>query len=446
MIYILKYIHAGKRLLIFGILFNVSCSSLTFASDENIYKGTDSNSQKVSADASEFSPSQSTINEKALLDENIRYITVPGKEAEFGLVKEKRVRLKLDSNVTYDTNIFLTKDDTKDDIITHITPGIYAYSGNEKNMYLAYYDADIFIHSKNKQESRINQVIGGRADLFRTGMMKLTIKDTFKPTTDAATSESEPFVRRMYNDFETKLRYDMSPKTSTALSYKQYLQYYITSGYKSFNYMQHIISPIMYWHVTPKTSVTGEYNLGITHYTGSANYNSVFNQARVGIEGHLTPKSTIYLRTGYQYRIYDESGRKNTQAFVLEGVYDYALSPKTTFEFVAARNIDESIYADVGYFKAINLYVSMMHHIRYNLDLNVTGIYIRNDYPHDTPVTGEGDIKRSDNLYRAGAKLIYRFRSWIFSYVECVYQTRNSNIRDFGYLDNTITGGINISF
>ena len=390
-------------------------------------------------------PSFDNIGNKMLLDEQIRYIRVPEKDLAFGLVRERKVRPKMDTWVAYDDNIYLTKDATKNDIITHLSPGVYAYYGNEDNLYFAFYDADILIYGKNQNETRINQTIGVRADLFRKSRVKVTVKDTLRPTTDPATSESAAFVKRIYNDFESIVLYDISERTAVSITYDQYFQDYTSNEYKSFSYLQHVVSPTAYWHLSPKTSLTAEYDIGITDYRG-AKYNSTYHQGRAGIQGRLTPKSTVYLKAGYQYRIYDKPDRKNTGDAILEGIYNYTLSPKTGFELIAAKRINESVYEDDGFFKSINVYASMTHHILYNLDLKISGCYIRSDYPRESEIMEQGLRKRSDNIYGASARLEYKFRYWLSAYTGYDFKIRDSNIRRFEYEDNIVYAGSKISF
>jgi len=260
-----------------------------------------------------------------------------------------------------------------------------------------------------------------------------------------ASSEVAPFVKRLANDFETLVRYDISPKTSASLRYGQQIQNYITSSFKGYSYIQHDIAPVFYYHLSPKISLTAEYDLGIIDYTGGANYNSLYNQVRGGIEGRLTPKSTVYLRAGGQMRTYKTSTMKNAPDFVMQGIYDYQISPKTALELIAASDIVESVYADAGYYRSYNFYASLIHHIRYNLDLNLNGFYLRSNYPHDAQVGLEWR-KRYDNLYGVGTQLNYRFRTWISAFAGYDYKLRDSNVRDFQYNDSIVSGGVNVSF
>lgn len=383
---------------------------------------------------------------KAILDEKTRTIQVPKEGGVgYGAMQEKMIRVKLDSTIVYDDNIYLTKDDTRYDLVSGISPGIYGYVGNDHYTAMAFYEADVLIYGKYRKEDRINQVVGARLDLFKQGRIKISLQDSLRPTTDPASSEIAPFVKRVNNDFSAKVRYDMSPKTSLSINYDQYLQYYVSNAYKQFSYMQHTVSPVFYYHLTPKISLTGEYNLGMTNYTGGANYNSLFNQARLGVEGTLSPKSRVYLRAGYQYRHYYAATTKNGEGAVLQLGYDYLMSPKTTINLVASSDINESVWNFNSFYNAYNFYASLTHHVLYNLDLNINGVYILSNYPHEVN-TVQGMRKRNDNLYGAGAKVSYSLRTWLSAYASYDFKYRNSNIRDLEYTDDMISGGLKLSF
>ncbi len=383
---------------------------------------------------------------KAILDEKVRDIQAPKQGEAFGLLQEKAVRLKFAADETYDDNIFLIKDDTKYDYITTLSPGASVYYGNIDRLFYASYAADILIHGIYNRYTRINQDVEGRVELFRNSLIKLKVSDSFRPTTNPATSETNNFIRRVYNDFKTNIRYDMSEKTAWDFDYEQIVQNYISEGYRDYSYLEHIVSPVLYWHLSPKTSITGEYDLGIVDYYEGKKFSSIYHQARAGITGTLSPKSTIYLKAGYQYRFYDETDIKNTQGAVFEGIYDYTLSDKTSVEFIVAQNINESVYEDVAYSKSTNLYASVTHDLTNSLSVDVSGFYIRSDYPHDTSTVEGATKKRSDNIYGFDTRLSYKLRNWFSSFVGYEFKLRDSDIREFGYQNSRISGGGKIEF
>jgi hypothetical protein len=385
---------------------------------------------------------------KALLNPNVRYAEAPGAGAQEGpgLMQEKRLRLKLAVDEAYDSNIFLTKDSPDYDLITKISPGVYGYIGNDQYTALGFYEADVLIYSKHPKQTHVDQAMGGRMELFKQSKVKISLNDTLRLTTDPATSESTPFVRRASNNFDGTVRYDMSPKTSASFEYGLGNEYYISSGYKQFNYFQQTFAPRIWYHITPKTSLTGTFTLGATHYTGSADYDSLYYQGTAGVVGVLTPKSTIGLDAGYQARDYDSATIKNTGGFVMKCMYDYTWSPKTSIQLILSSDINESVYSDVGYFKSYNFYTNIKHHLFYNLDLDLNGLYIRSDYPHETQVAGLGWAKRSDNIFGIGGGLQYRFRTWLSAYAAYNLRSNISDIKVYNYNDNIVRGGIKLDF
>jgi len=411
------------------------------------YSESDSDTDENTSDKSSsnfVAQDAGTDSSKAMLDEKTRYLQVPTIGPDLHLMQDRRVHVKLDTDVKYDSNIFLTKDATSSDVITTISPGVYAYAGNSNYLLTGYYTADVLIFGQHSKEDRVNQTINASAELFKNGKIKLNISDTLRPTSEQANSESQPYIRRVGNDWKNTVRYEISDKTALAFTYEQLLQYYITTSYKGYNYMQHLLSPVFYYKLSPKLSVTAEYILGITNYMGGNDYNSVYNQGRLGIEGILSEKSRVFFRAGYQYRNYQKSDVKNTGWFVMEGVYDYAYSPKLNFQFVVSSSLDESIYSNAAYFESMNFYLKSNYKVLDNLNLETYGLYVNSNYPK--PVTGAPDKARSDNLFGAGTTLTYKFRPWISAYAACAYKIRESNIRVQQYKDATVSGGVDIYF
>lgn len=384
--------------------------------------------------------------DKKVLDERIRYLEAPKEGEAFGVLQEKRVRISFKADETYNDNIYLTKDNSISDYITTLTPQASLYCGSSNNLFYAAYNADAMMYGKKNKENRINQDIEGRAELFRNSKAKLIISDTFRPTTDPATSETNEFVRRLNNAFDAKLKYDVSDKTALEIDYNQLLQNYLSAGFRDLSYIQHVISPVLYWHLSPKLSATGEYNMGVTSYYEGTNYNSLYYQARGGIQGKLSPKSVIYLKGGYQYRNYESTARKNTQSADFEGVYDYFLSDKTTVHLLGSYGINESVYEDVGYFKSANLYASVAHDLMNSLAFNSSVFYILSYYPKETE-SSTGELKkRLDNLYGFSANLVYHLRNWISVYAGYEFRIKDSNMRDFEYRNSRVSCGTTISF
>ncbi|MDD5422522.1 MAG: outer membrane beta-barrel protein [Candidatus Omnitrophota bacterium] len=385
-------------------------------------------------------------SDKSALDESVRYLEAPKDGEAFGLLQEKRFRCSFNAEERYDDNIYLTKDATIDDFITTLSPSATFYYGNSDSLFYTSYNADIFLYGKKNKENRINQAVEARMELARNGRIKFRFSDTFRPTSDPATSETNDFVKRIANGFDATMRWDASEKTSLELSYDQVLQHYINESYRDYSYFEHRFSPILYWHNSPKLSFTGEYNLGIIDYYEGLNYSSIFQQARAGVQGKLTAKSTVYLKAGYQYRYYESTARKNTQGAVAEAVYDYLLSQKTTVQILASYDINESVYEDVGYFKSANAYLSVNHDISNNLVARGSVFYVRSDYPQET-VTSTGEIKkRTDNLLGFNVRATYDIKSWLAAYVEYQYKFKVSNFRDIEYGNSRVSGGAKLSF
>ena len=383
---------------------------------------------------------------KAALDEAVRNIKIPAEGGGLGLVQDKKLRFNFAALEVYDDNIFLTKDNTQHDLITSLRPGASAYYGNSKSLYYIAYKAYVLVHTVHTNQTRVNQDLEGRIELFRNNPIKLTAMDVFQPTTDPATSETNDFIKRVYNDFKTILKYDLSDKSAWEITYEQILQNYVSLAYEKYSYLEQTVSPVLYWNITPKTSITGEYNIGMMRYYEGTDYGSIYHQARAGITGQLTSRSRIFLKAGYQYRVYETSARKNTQGAVVECGYNYRLSEKTSLEVILGDNINESVYEDAGYYKSLNAYASLRHNLISGLGLNISGVYVRSDYPSDTMGTNGESKRRSDNLYGADVRLEYQPRYWCSMFLGYEFRIRNSNMRDFEYENTRISCGTRIDF
>lgn len=400
---------------------------------------------------------------KRALNVDLRDLEAPPMRWDIpALEEEGRWKLDFDASGNYDSNIFLTDTDRKGDFITVLSPSMMAQAGNSDHMYFLTYNADVLLYALYPHQSRVNQNLEGRAEVFRNGRVKITLLDRLQPTSYAASSETNDFVKRLQNDLEVTADWRISEKTSLTLGYKQTLQNYISSSYENFSYLNDGAFAKVSWHATPKISLFSRFDIdnffyyndmkqlvsGI-HYTSS--YDSVNYKGVFGVEGYMTEKSSIYFEAGADYKDYHAESRKSPLTSVFKGIYRQKLSPKTDLELIVSRSFVESTYYDQGYYTSMNYYASMNFRPVKNLDLGVQAFYLNSEYPGDVNFVGAASLnpplkRRVDNEYGFGVSAAYHVGKWITPRLMYQYKNRSSNIDTLRFFDNQLTLGADIGF
>ena len=453
------------NIIVFGIVVGFLLSFYAIAEDEGSNLGGDSASSEgtASGESVEFiTTPQRGVGKKAILDESIRYLATPEKRERmpylpYDLPYEKGATVKLDSYAVYESNIYSKKDKVKDDYIIYAAPGAYFKYGNENNMFSAFYEAEQVIYTINTKETRLNQTVGGSLELFKGGKFQITIRDTLRRTARPSSSETTQYIERLPNRLVCKLKYHISPKSAIGFDYRQDLRHYLSSSRKEYSYIKNVFAPIFFWNLSPKLTLIGEYNMGfIDYYEGRPYYSSRFQELRLGAQGKLTPKSSLFLKTGYHYRQYynhemgtitKATGNKGAQwGPILEGIYRWTPLETTTFEIIAARHFPESVYRRFGFYTSTNLWVSANRRLADDVNASISGFYIKNEYPGEEPTNHQGVRRRHDSLYGFVTQTDYMFQDWLTLFFSYEFRYRDSNIRKFIYKNNIFSSGIKIKF
>ena len=379
------------------------------------------------------------------LAEDIRYMGTLGMMG--GAFDDQFLSVKLDTFTEYEGNIYNTKDNTLWDMITHISPGVYINKGTDNNSFKGFYECDQLIYSVYTKNTRLNQAIGFRTELFQNSPFKIYVRDVLRRTQDPPTSETTEFVDRLPNIFEANIRYDMSPKTFFSLGYKQKLQNYLAHSRMEYSYLKHIINPSFNWRLSPKLTLLAEYNPEFVRYYKGAPYNSISQSVVIGAIGNMTPKSQIYIKGGYEYRMYYNTtiGRKvgnwgTAESPILECVYTWMPTVATQFELIASQRIEESVYRGLAYYIDTSAMATIRHKLLLDLAGKTSFFYIRNDYPREVNITNEnqGVRRRHDTVLGFDARLDYTIKTWFNVYAGYEFKQKFSNVRNQEFKDSKI--------
>ncbi|MDP3789123.1 MAG: outer membrane beta-barrel protein, partial [Candidatus Omnitrophota bacterium] len=374
----------------------------------------------------------------------------------------------IEEKFTWDDNIYLTPENKKADYISQLSPGIIAkidmpsfittgvFGGATKPASPAEvsstivnlaYNADIEQYFSNPKNNNVGHNLVAAtiipSNLFGgKGKTVFALKDAFKFTTDPATTEITQFYPRYHNDMEARVKYTPREKIAVGLVYKQSLEWYTQKAMQDFNYMEDIITPALYYDMTPKSALFVDTDLGkVMYYTG--NRDSIFYQISGGVTGQITPKTNVHLKVGAQIRTHkDAELYGDYAALTATGSIATWLRRDIYMNLSFGKHVVESTYQNNAYFDLKYAQLQLIKHLTGKLAIEAGVKLGRNDYPKSGDEGSEGVRIRRDFIWTLKGGISYKILKWIDSTVSYELKGSDSNFRKFNYMDNRIIANV----
>ncbi len=316
--------------------------------------------------------------------------------------------------------------------------------GREEDfMFRSQYIAAVLDYWDNTDQSRVDHAFLASADLKFSNDVALKISDNFQKTADPPNSELTGLEKRIRNVSEVVVGYVMD-KISCDLGYQN-----IRDDYNTLNNLDkygHVITATVYYAVSPKTSVLGEYSFGETIYDNSStNSDSLYHEYRLGVKGDIAPKLTGTAKAGYRTTDYKDAGKANFTGFTVFLNLAYNIQQRTVINVSAERSTEDSTYSTNSYFEYNKIGLKIDHELLDRLFLMSDAYFQFNKYPEQTT---EGSVtdKREDTLWSEAVGLRYEIKDWVSLETKYEYKQRDSEFSTFDYKDNRFTTKVNLTF
>jgi hypothetical protein len=359
----------------------------------------------------------------------------------------------LKTEVQFDTNIYLSDNNEKDDIITIINPSFGFKIPLRGNSLSLEYDAAINEFGRFTENNHVDHRLQADAEINLTDY-KISITDLYNRLTDRAGTEDINRTKRQLNTFKTAVSTERDQLRFT-LSYSNLLEQFLTTDifygawtYKEKSNMTHVIDLEGSYRLMPKTSLVWENALGFLDYYKSDLFpNSYYIESLVGIKGEWYNKITTDVRAGARFQEYDSSTSANDENYCnleAKGTLDYALTADDTLNLRVTKTIYPSTYQDMNYY-TVNMLGLNYSHKFYKILASLFGSAQYNTYPKDSTEGGITD-KRRDWLYSGGCSCKYDVRKWLSLEAKYEYAKRDSYFSNLDYSEHLSTLTATIGF
>lgn len=333
------------------------------------------------------------------------------------------VKFTVTEDVSYDDNIYLTKDNTKDSLISTTRVGA-AYASNIPGSglelsanALAGYNAYTEDSSKNNYWDAAGNV-QLKNDWLKVG-------DRFIYTSDQANSELTDRAKRIQNVGYLALKTSSEKTFGVGLTIDDIFDRYMAAEWSYLNRNRLNLGAQVYYNVSPKTNFFAEYVYSDISYRDNKLNESTGNSIGLGVNGQLAPKVTGTAKITYDMRDYDNSvaGADNYNAML--GYYaslEWTPTEQNVIRLSGARKMEETLYGNNRYFAdtLVSLYGSQKIYDKWTAALTLS--WENMDYAHNY-----NGNKRNDDLYTIRPSVDYQFKEWLTAGVWYQFRNRNSN-------------------
>ncbi len=200
----------------------------------------------------------------------------------------------------YDDNIFLDENDTEDDLIGIIMPGVYLEFPWDNNILMLDFLASLHYFKDHPSQNHQDYQLKGMLNL-RSSDFSLKIEELFLDTSSRENTDFQNRVKRIENTASAALLYSANAFELQG-KYKHFLVDYKEDIYRPYDHQEHFGILTGFYRIAPKTKLLLEYTYDRIIYHQDWDRDGYYNELRAGVKGALTGKLTATAKVGYPDR------------------------------------------------------------------------------------------------------------------------------------------------
>ena len=339
------------------------------------------------------------------------------------------VNFTVSEDISYDDNIYLTKDDTEGSMISTTRVGA-DYASNIPGSGLELSAKGLVGYNAYTKDSSTNNYWDalGAVQLKNDWM---TIGDRFVYTSDPANSSLTERVERIQNVGYASFKTSSEKMFGLGLSVDDIFDRYMKADYDYMNRNRVNLGAQVYYNLSPKTNFFLEYVYSDIDYQEDNISDSTGSSVGLGVNGQIASKVTGTAKITWDMRDYDHSVDGAHNYNDLLGYYvalEWQPTTQNTIRLSGERRMEETLYDVNRYFEdtIVSLYGSQKIYDKWTASLTLS--WENMAYPYSS----DGD-KRNDDLYSIRPAVDYQFKEWLSAGVWYQWRNRNSNKGLFDY-------------
>lgn len=339
---------------------------------------------------------------------------------------------------TYDDNIFLADTDEEDDFITTIRPAINVALPWLTHLLRVGYEAEFLSFADHDDENVLNQALYADLGLDFPAGLRIRIRDRYLDTHDPASSEAEtrtddPRTSRTQNDFEVRIAYALSRKTTFEMIFLRTDHDYSKRRFDALDRNENTVSLTLFKRIWPKTSVLAGYDFQRTDFVdlppADPDKDSQTHTGNIGVRFDPTAKVAGTLRLGYRAKRFDERSLDDTRALTADAALVWAARPKTQFYLKFLRDIEESSTTGANAIISTRAAFAMRQRFIDRFSAEVLAWYQRDDFDN---------LDRTDDIWQGFVVARYTVLPGLHVAAGYEYGIRDSSEDTFDYTVNRV--------
>ena len=335
--------------------------------------------------------------------------------------------------ISYDDNIYLTKNDEKDSFISTTRVGadynanIPATSLRLNASALVGYNAYTEKPSKNNYWDAL-----GKLELSNK---QFKVGDSILYTSDPANNALTDREKRLNNNAYISYVTSTEKMFGVGVEVSDEYNHYYSGKMKFLNRNRLNAGAQLYYNMTANTNFFVEYMFSDISYKDNKTNESQSNLVGLGVKGQIAPKVTGIAKITYDMRDYDHSWGDAKNHPDLLGYFaqlEWKPTTRNVIRLSGERRLEETYWDYNRYFKDTNVSLYASHKLSNKWLAAVTLMWDKMDYDH----RAADGTKRSDDLYSIRPEVNYAFKDWLTAGVWYQYRTRTSNLKAAEYDNN----------
>lgn len=343
------------------------------------------------------------------------------------------LKFMVSEDVSYDDNIYLTDENTKDSFISSTQVGAN-YKANVPGSGMELSATGLVGYNAYTEDSSKNNFWNAFANVDLKNDM-FNIGDRFLYTSDQANSELTERAERINNT--GYISFKTSPKKMFGFGLfadDSYDRYFQAEYGDALNRNRVNVGAKLFYNVSPMTSFFAEYMYSDIAYEKNKLNNSTGSTVGLGVEGDMTATLNGIAKVTYAMRDYDNDIAGVDNYNDLFGYYvalEWQPTDRNTVRLSGERSMQESMYGSNRYYAdtLISLYGSQKIFDKWTASLTL-------GWENMAYSRYVGGNKRADDLYTIRPALDYQFKDWLSAGVWYQFRTRQSNSDTFDYNRN----------
>ncbi len=353
-------------------------------------------------------------------------------------------KFAVSEDISYDDNIYLTKNDTKSSIISS-TQLFAEYLNNIPNSGLKFgAKANIGYNAYSEAAAKNDYMNAGVG--VNLSNSKFFLDENFLFTADPATSELTERAKRINNIASFRFKTSLEKMFSIGFLVSDIYDNYVDDDFSALNKNRVNFGVQAYYNLSTKTSFYLGYLLSRIDYEKESVRESFGNSISLGVNGKIAKKIKGTAQISYDTRSYDkevEHADRNTSLFGYLLALTYEPTIRNSIELSGERKMEESTFANNRYYVSTEIAAKYKQKIYTKWTAGILVAYENMAYPETVD-----DTNRVDNLIKVRPSIEYKFKDNLFAtlWYQLRNKTSNYDSDNVEYLDNKVGAQIKFCF